>query len=169
MDARAAGNLETPRVIRMHADDNVAIVANEFGLPAGAQLLLGPALREHVPQGHKVGLVDIPKGAPVRRYNVVIGYAAQALPAGSWINEHRLVMPTPPALEGLPIGTRNAPLAPPLEGFSFEGYRNSDGSVGTPQPACNYYDRAVRLRRCRARRATEFAMSCSPDIPMSMT
>ena len=38
MDARAAGNLETPRVIRMHADDNVAIVANEFGLPAGAQL-----------------------------------------------------------------------------------------------------------------------------------
>ena len=131
MDARAAGHLETPRVIRMHADDNVAIVANEFGLPAGAQLLLGPALREHVPQGHKVGLVDIAKGAPVRRYNVVIGYAAQALPAGSWINEHRLVMPTPPALEGLPIGTRNAPLAPPLEGFSFEGYRNSDGSVGT--------------------------------------
>ena len=64
MDARAAGNLETPRVIRMHADDNVAIVANEFGLPAGAQLLLGPALREHVPQGHKVGLVDIAKGAP---------------------------------------------------------------------------------------------------------
>jgi len=131
MDARAAGNLETPRVIRMHADDNVAIVANEFGLPAGAQLLLGPALREHVPQGHKVGLVDIAKGAPVRRYNVAIGYAAQALPAGSWINEHRLVMPTPPALEGLPIATRNAPLAPPLEGFSFEGYRNSDGSVGT--------------------------------------
>ena len=131
MDARAAGNLETPRVIRMHADDNVAIVANEFGLAAGAQLLLGPALREHVPQGHKVGLVDIAKGAPVRRYNVVIGYAAQALPAGSWINEHRLVMPTPPALEGLPIATRNAPLAPPLEGFSFEGYRNSDGSVGT--------------------------------------
>jgi galactarate dehydratase len=131
MDARAAGNPETPRVIRMHTDDNVAIVANEFGLPAGAQLPLGPTLREHVPQGHKVALLDIPKGAPVRRYNVVIGYAAQALLAGSWINEHRLVMPTPPALEGLPIATRNAPLTPPLEGYTFEGYRNPDGSVGT--------------------------------------
>jgi hypothetical protein len=41
MDAKATGNSETPRVIRMHADDNVAIVANDFGLPAGAHLLLG--------------------------------------------------------------------------------------------------------------------------------
>ena len=129
MDAKAIGNSETPRVIRMHADDNVAIVANDFGLPAGAQLRSGPALREHVSQGHKVSLVDIAKGAPVRRYNVVIGYAAQALPAGSWVNEQRLIMPTPPALEGLPIATNNAPLIPPLEGYSFEGYRNPDGSV----------------------------------------
>src|SRR6516165_11403203 len=95
MDAKLVGNSETPRVIRMHTDDNVAIVANDFGLPAGAQLPSGPTLHEHVPQGHKVGLVDIAKGAPVRRYNVVIGYAAQVLPAGSWVNEHRLVMPTP--------------------------------------------------------------------------
>src|SRR5215472_13619871 len=120
-----------PRVIRMHPGDNVAIVVNDFGLPAGAQLVSGPALREYVPQGHKVALVDIAQGAPVRRYNVVIGYAAQALPRGSWVNEQRLVMPTPPALEGLPIATDNAPLAPALEGYTFEGYRNSDGSVGT--------------------------------------
>ena len=76
-------------------------------------------------------MVDIAEGAPVRRYNVVIGYAAQMLPAGSWVNEQRLVMPTPPALEGLPIATKNAPLTPPLEGYTFEGYRNPDGSVGT--------------------------------------
>jgi len=131
MDAKAVGNWQMPRVIRMHTADNVAIVANEFGLPAGAQLPLGPLLREHVPQGHKVAMVDIAEGAPVRRYNVVIGYAAQMLPAGSWVNEQRLVMPTPPALEGLPIATKNAPLTPPLEGYTFEGYRNPDGSVGT--------------------------------------
>jgi len=122
---------EPPGVIRMHPDDNVAIVVNDFGLPAGAQPQSGPTLREHVPQGHKVALVDIASGAPVRRYNVVIGYAAQALPAGSWVNEHRLVMPIPPALEGLPVATRNAPLTPALEGYTFEGYRNPDGSVGT--------------------------------------
>jgi galactarate dehydratase len=84
-----------------------------------------------VPQGHKVALVDIAKGEPVRRYDVEIGYAAQALPAGSWVNEQRLVMPAPPSLDGLPIATKNAPLDPALEGFTFEGYCNPDGSVGT--------------------------------------
>jgi galactarate dehydratase len=85
----------------------------------------GPTLREHVPQGHKVALVDIANSAPVRRYNAVIGYAAQALPAGSWVNEQRLVMPTPPVLEGLPIATNNAPLAAkraqPIDSFGGQG------------------------------------------------
>src|SRR5215470_7495834 len=122
---------EVPRVIRMHPDDNVAIVVNDLGLPAGAQVPSGPVLRERIPQGHKVALADITKGAPVRRYNVVIGFAAQSLPAGSWVNEQRLVMPTPPALDGLTVATHSAPLAPALEGHTFEGFRNADGSVGT--------------------------------------
>ena len=90
-------NADLPRIIRMHPNDNVAIIVNDFGLPAGTDLPAGPTLRERVPQGHKVALVDIAEGAPVYRYNVVIGYAGQALPAGSWVNEQRLVMPTPPA------------------------------------------------------------------------
>jgi len=130
MDTRIVENSETPRLIRIHADDNVAIVVNDFSLPAGARLASGLALRERVPQGHKVALVDIAEGEAVRRYNVVIGYAARPLPAGSWVNEERLVIPSPPALQGLPIATDNAPLTP-LEGYTFEGYRNPDGSVGT--------------------------------------
>ena len=39
-------------------------------------------------------------------------------------------MPEPPALHDLPIATENAKLTP-LEGYTFEGYRNGDGSVGT--------------------------------------
>jgi galactarate dehydratase len=34
--ARRAAPLDTPRSIRMHDNDNVAIVANDGGLPAGA-------------------------------------------------------------------------------------------------------------------------------------
>jgi galactarate dehydratase len=121
---------ERPRLIRMDANDNVAIVVNDFGLAAGT-LAEGVCLRERVPQGHKVALVDLKQGAPVRRYDVVIGYAAEDLPAGSWVNEARLVMPEPPSLEGLPIATRKSSLGPALEGYSFEGFRNADGSVGT--------------------------------------
>src|SRR5262245_46171564 len=119
-----------PIIIRMHATDNVAIVANEGGLPAGTALSEGPSLRDKVPQAHKVALVDIAAGAPVLRYGVPIGYARTAIAAGSWVHERLLDMPAARELQGLPMATvKPAPLAP-LEGYTFEGYRNADGSVG---------------------------------------
>ena len=120
-----------PLTIRMHERDNVAIVANDGGLPAGAKLASGLTLREHVPQGHKVALVDLPEGTPVLRYNVTIGYALKDIPAGSWVHERLLKMPPARALENLPIATVKPAPQPPLEGYTFEGYRNPDGSVGT--------------------------------------
>lgn len=120
-----------PLIIRMHERDNVAIVANDGGLPAGTVMPDGLVLRDKVPQGHKVALVDIPAGQPVRRYDVTIGVALQDLPAGSWVHERLLELPAARPLEGLPIATRRAPQLPPLEGYTFEGYRNADGSVGT--------------------------------------
>ncbi|MDR2328423.1 MAG: galactarate dehydratase [Comamonas sp.] len=121
----------TPLSISMHAADNVAIIANDGGLPAGTVLPSGLRLVEQVPQAHKVALVDIAQGEAVRRYNVVIGYARQAIAAGSWVHERLLQMPEARSLEGLPIATVPAPDLPPLEGYTFEGYRNADGTVGT--------------------------------------
>jgi galactarate dehydratase len=115
----------------MHENDNVAIVANTGGLPAGAVFSNGLKLREKVPQGHKVALVDLPVGAPVLRYNVAIGYALKDIPAGSWVHERLLKMPDARELTDLPIATVKPEPLPPLEGYTFEGYRNDDGSVGT--------------------------------------
>ena len=84
-----------------------------------------------MPQGHKVALVDLPADAPVRRYDVPIGYALQDIPAGSWVHERLLEMPAARGLEDLPIATVKPEPQPPLEGYTFEGYRNPDGSVGT--------------------------------------
>lgn len=115
----------------MHAADNVAIVANDGGLPAGTVLPGGLVLLDKVPQAHKVALVDIPEGGAVRRYNVAIGYAIQSIAAGSWVHERLLHMPEARALDGLPMATVKPPAMEPLEGYTFEGYRNADGSVGT--------------------------------------
>ncbi|CAN7622518.1 galactarate dehydratase [Caballeronia sp. LjRoot34] len=122
---------QSPLYIRVHPQDNVAIVVNDGGLPEGAMFADGLVLRERVPQGHKVALADLAENEAVVRYNVVIGYALKDLPKGSWINEHVIQMPEPPGLEDLPIATRAAPEMPALEGFTFEGYRNADGSVGS--------------------------------------
>ena len=47
----AAG--QAPVLIQIHPQDNVAIVANDGGLPAGTTLPDGLALVDTVPQGHK--------------------------------------------------------------------------------------------------------------------
>ncbi|WP_342621003.1 galactarate dehydratase [Rhodoferax sp. GW822-FHT02A01] len=120
-----------PLTIRMHADDNVAIVANDGGLAAGTVLADGLVLRDRVPQGHKVALRAIAKDAPVLRYNVPIGYALQDIAAGSWVHERLLHMPAARSLSDLPMATAKAVAQEPLSGYTFEGYRNADGSVGT--------------------------------------
>ena len=123
--------MEAPRYIRLAAADNVAIVVNAGGLPAGTVFEDGLRLREAVPQGHKVALAAIAAAAPVRRYGVVIGYALQDIAAGSWVHERLLRMPAARALDDLPAASGPPAPLPPLEGYTFEGYRNADGSVGT--------------------------------------
>lgn len=115
----------------MNKRDNVAIVANNGGLSAGTEVLTGLILRDQVPQGHKVALIDIPADGPVLRYGIPIGYALKDIPAGSWVHERLLRMPAARGLDNLPISTVKPRPLPPLEGYTFEGYRNADGSVGT--------------------------------------
>src|SRR3954451_23288781 len=104
---------KTPHVIRMHGRDNVAIVANDGGLPSGAVLPSGLVLRDRVPQGHKVALVDLAADAPVIRYGITIGYALKDTRAGRWVSEHLLSMPEACGLDALPIATVRPDAVPP--------------------------------------------------------
>ncbi len=133
--ANANAAATPPHAIRMDERDNVAIVANAGGLEAGALFASGFAagltLRERVPQGHKVALVDIGEGDAIVRYGIAIGYAQKPIARGSWVHERLLRMPAARSLDGLPIATARPAPQPALEGFTFEGFRNADGSVGT--------------------------------------
>ena len=125
--APAAG---APRYIMMNPNDNVAIVVNDGGLPPGTVFACGLALRERVPQGHKIALKDFAEGDAIVRYDVTIGYATQAIPRGSWIEESKVRMPPVRTLQDLPVATRLKQVEP-LSGYTFMGFRNADGSVGT--------------------------------------
>ncbi|WP_049631184.1 galactarate dehydratase [Cellvibrio sp. pealriver] len=118
-------------VIKMHPADNVAVVVSEGGLAAGTEVAGGVILRENIPQAHKVALKNFAQGDAVIRYNVTIGYAKDNIAAGSWVNENVLIMPNALGLENLPISTRIGTAGEPLDNFTFQGYRNADGSVGT--------------------------------------
>jgi galactarate dehydratase len=125
------GTAGKPLRITIDNRDNVAVVVNSGGLPAGTVFDDGLMLVDAVPQGHKVAIVDIAEGDGVIRYGEIIGYAVRPLRRGSWVSEFTVALPAPPALDRLPIATRVPPAQPPLEGYTFQGFRNADGSAGT--------------------------------------
>ena len=76
-------------VIRIHPADDVVI--------ARRQLLSGTVLPDEgvtvsglVPPGHKVAVRAIAAGAPVRRYNQIIGTARQPIAPGQHVHSHNL-------------------------------------------------------------------------------
>jgi len=123
--------VDSPRYLRLHEADNVAVIVNDEGVSAGAELDGGLHAREAIPQCHKVALRPIARGEAVRRYGQVIGAARRAIAEGSWVKEADLDLVAPPALDSLPRCTDVPAKAPPLQGYTFEGYKNADGSVGT--------------------------------------
>lgn len=120
-----------PLYIRVHPSDNVAIIVNPEGVPAGARFPNGFVSSEAIPQSHKIALAGLEPGEPIIRYGQVIGHATRALPAGSWVREDCLDLPVPPALSALALATAPPPDAPPLPEYTFEGYRNLDGTYAT--------------------------------------
>lgn len=120
-----------PLFIRVHPADNVAIIVNPEGVRAGAAFAGGLVAREGVPQGHKIALSDISRGEPIVRYGQLIGAAVRPVSAGDWVREDMLALPAPPPLDELPLATATPPPPEPLEGFTFDGYSNPDGTTGT--------------------------------------
>jgi galactarate dehydratase len=75
---------EPPRRIQVAPGDNVAIIVNGLGLPAGTEFPDGLVLNHFVPQGHKVALADIADGGDIIRYNEIIGTAKGAIKPRRW-------------------------------------------------------------------------------------
>ncbi len=120
-----------PHYVQVRPEDNVAIIVNPDGLPADTVFDSGLRLKEAVPHVNKLALVDILSGEPILRYGAIIGYANQDIGAGSWVREDLVRMPTAPPLDSLELATQTPPSPEPLDGYTFEGYRNPNGSVGT--------------------------------------
>ena len=122
---------QKPLVIRVTDRDNVAIAVHD--IPAGTLILPGVRARQDIPQAHKIALSDIEKGGEIVRYGVVLGYAKDAIPTGSWINEHMLTLPESPALDNMPYGTHLVPpeQLPDPPRTTWMGYPNEKGPAGT--------------------------------------
>ncbi len=117
--------------IQIKDNDNVVVAVHD--LPAGTKTESGVVTRDPIPQAHKIALVDIPAGGEIIRYGVVLGYAKNDIPAGSWINEHMLDLPESPALTDMPWGTdiKTPDQLPTPPRTTWMGYCNKVGPAGT--------------------------------------
>ncbi len=113
--------------IRLHANDDVLIATRQL-LPG--TLLEADALRvtDLVPPGHKVATRALPTGAPVRRYNQIIGFATTDIAAGSHVHTHNLGMGEFERDHGIGLDVRTLAPQPPQH---FLGYHRANGKVGT--------------------------------------
>lgn len=111
--------------------DNVVVAVHD--LKAGTTVESGVTTLCDIPQAHKIALCDIPAGGEIIRYGVVLGYAKNDIPAGSWINEHMLNLPESPSVEHLEYGTNIKTMEelPEPTRKTWMGYRNENGPAGT--------------------------------------
>ena len=112
-------------LVKVNEADNVAIAVKE--IKAGTQVSEDLVTRQDIPQAHKVALERIPKGQPVIRYGVILGYALEDIEKGDWINEFMLELPTPPSVDDMEYGKKIVTDLPTPPVTTFEGYRNPNG------------------------------------------
>jgi galactarate dehydratase len=117
--------------VRVHKSDNVGIIVAPEGAKPGQADDAGLIVREKIPQAHKLALRSIECGEPVLRYGHEIGYSNQPIETGCWIRGEMIDLPAPPSLDSLPLATNVPPPLPALVDYTFEGFLNPDGSVGT--------------------------------------
>ncbi|MEO1724444.1 MAG: altronate dehydratase family protein [Pseudomonadota bacterium] len=112
-----------PLTVRLSDHDNVVTAINplEVGREGAVQL---------IPRGHKMAAEPIAKGAPVRKYAQVIGYAAEGIAAGAHVHTHNLEFRNVDA--AYEFATNLRPAAAAARADSFRGFHRSRGrGVGT--------------------------------------
>lgn len=117
-------------VLLLDGSDNVLVARRDVAA--------GEGLAEHgltaqapTPMGHKLAARFIAKGEAVRKYGVVIGFAAHDCPPGTYLHDHNVLMGEPPKDWRFGADYRPAALRPEAERATFEGIRRADGRVAT--------------------------------------
>jgi altronate hydrolase len=117
-------------LIRLSPEDNVLIARQALALgqrDAGE----GLTVRAQVPAGHKIAAAAIPKGAPIRKYGTIIGFAARDIHAGEHVHDHNIAFAEFARDPGFGRDVRPVDYVPAAERAAFDGIVRSDGRVAT--------------------------------------
>jgi altronate hydrolase len=120
--------ISAPRSIRLNAADNVVVAIDQIEAGTTSSGILAKA---RVPKGHKLATAPIGAGEPVRKFGQIIGFAKAAIAPGDWIHEHNCGMGELSHDYAHAQDARKTSILPLEERATFEGYRRTNGKVGT--------------------------------------
>ena len=144
--------------IRLNPADNV-VVARADLLPGTEIPGEGVAVLAHVPAGHKVATTKVEKGAPVRKYNQIIGFATEEIRPGSHVHTHNLGMGDFARDYAFCTDYKPTAFVPEHQRATFEGIVRKDGRVATR----NYLG-ILSSVNCSARTARYIAEQFTRDV-----
>ena len=116
--------------IRLAPGDNVVVARVDI---AAGTPLDGPDITavEAVPAGHKVAVCDIREGAPVRKYDQIIGFASAPIGMGRHVHVRNCAMGDFKRDYAFGRDAKATAFVPAGERATFKGYVRADGRVGT--------------------------------------
>lgn len=130
MDSQTMQEDRRARVMLLSPTDNVVVATS--AVPQGAVLPQDGLRANHdTPQGHKIAIRPIQQGAPILKFDTVIGYAAEDISAGDWLHSHNIKFDAVDKDYAFARDYTPTKLLPPQERAQFMGIRRANGRVGT--------------------------------------
>jgi altronate hydrolase len=118
----------TSRTLRLNPRDNIVVAVDTIAAGATAADIQAHA---RVPKGHKMAIVPIAEGEPIRKFGQIIGFASQPIVPGDWVHEHNVEMHDFARDYAFAQDPRNEEVLPPEARATFEGFRRDGDKVGT--------------------------------------
>jgi altronate hydrolase len=116
------------RIIRLHPSDNLVVAVDYLEKGARAE---GVTATGRIPPGHKMAVVPVAVGEPIRKFGQIIGFATKPIAPGDWIHEHNVGMHDFQRDYAFAVEAKDEPVLPVGERATFQGYRRANGKVGT--------------------------------------
>lgn len=145
-------------VIRLDCLDNIVVARQD--LPAGMEIPEEHiTLLSDVPAGYKIAATFIPKGEPVKKYNITIGFAKDDTPPGTMMHSHNIEFHDYQREYAYSRDYVQTQLLPSKQRATFDGIVRDDGRIATRN-----YIGVIAISHCAATVTQQIARHFTENI-----
>ncbi len=120
------------RILKIHPDDNIIVALDT--LKVSEEIIFNSSkvkILEDIPAKHKFAEHDLPEGAPIIMYGVLVGKATKSIPKGTRISQENVRHQASDYKMGERYLNWIKPDITKFENRTFKGFHRTNGSVGT--------------------------------------